>query len=448
MSLTTEEEADIPIQHTHRQRVLEECSLSLIGRLLTDKPYNQRAAKNLFRSVWKLGNDLKIVDVGNAVFQFRFKLESQLQWVVDNGPWSFDDHLLLVRRWEKGMTAHNIEFSSISLWVQFWGLPFDLLNAEAARDIGQSLGRVLEIDNTAFSTEQARFLRVRVEVPLAQPLRRRGPVVSPEGDRSWVAFKYERIVGLCFACGRLGHEMRACTHPTQATGEGEMPYGDWLKAGGRRTLTENTRSSSSPLRHPPTNQGTPRTAPPSPRETQLTLSVETQKGKPREGNSDDTLAHHVRERIMDPDFNIFSQKEATAPDSDITTIIEPDLTHIFSHKEAKGSESDITIPPHKKQVPSAENTTPMHGHATFLELLPQGTLTRKWTKIPRPQQQNMDTTEPLMNASVGQKRQIEEVFETPEVSNDGDRKKSKNSGELSFLIPTTAEAGVQPRRVQ
>lgn len=101
MSLTAEEETDIPVQHNHRQRTLEECSLSLIGRLLTDKPYNQRAAKNLFRSVWKLGNDLKIMDVGNALFQFRFKLESQLQWVVDNGSWSFDDHLLLVRRWEK-----------------------------------------------------------------------------------------------------------------------------------------------------------------------------------------------------------------------------------------------------------------------------------------------------------------------------------------------------------
>lgn len=93
--------------------------------------------------------------------------------------------------------------------MQVWGLPFDLLNPEAASDIGRGVGRVIEVDNTAFSTEQARFLRVRIEVPLDQPLRRRGPVVSPEGDKSWVVFKYERITGLCFSCGRLGHEMRA-----------------------------------------------------------------------------------------------------------------------------------------------------------------------------------------------------------------------------------------------
>lgn len=45
---------------------------------MTDRPYNVRATKNLLQSVWKMGNDLKIVDVGNGLFHFRFSLESQL----------------------------------------------------------------------------------------------------------------------------------------------------------------------------------------------------------------------------------------------------------------------------------------------------------------------------------------------------------------------------------
>ena len=50
----------------------------------------------------------------------------------------------------------------------------------------------------------------------------------------------------------------------------------------------------------------------------------------------------------------------------------------------------------------------------------KGLLTRKWTKISRPQNQNMETTKPLMIARVGQKRQSEEALKTPKVSNDGD----------------------------
>lgn len=79
-------------------------------------------AKNLQLSAWKLGNDLHIVDVGEGLYLFRFKLESQLQWVQDNGP-----------------------------------------------------------------------------------------VTNPEGDSFMVAFKYERLVGLCYACGHLGHEKKNCT---------------------------------------------------------------------------------------------------------------------------------------------------------------------------------------------------------------------------------------------
>lgn len=184
------------------------------------------------------------------MYQFCFKLESQLRWAAENGPWSFDNHLLVVRRWEKGMLAQNITFPSISLWVQLWGLPFDLLNAEAAEDIGSGLGRVVSVDQTALSSDQARFLLVRVEIPLSQPLRWTGPVVSPEGERSWVKFRYERIDELCFSCGRLGHETKTCTLTKPCTTYGEQPYGDWLRAGGRRRLAGVDRQSKSPPTHP------------------------------------------------------------------------------------------------------------------------------------------------------------------------------------------------------
>ena len=74
--------------------MLAECSLSLLGRFLTTRAFNLRAAKSMLRSVWRMGSDLRIVDVGDDLFQFKFTMESQLKWVLANGPWSFEDHLL------------------------------------------------------------------------------------------------------------------------------------------------------------------------------------------------------------------------------------------------------------------------------------------------------------------------------------------------------------------
>ena len=131
ISLTEEEGAVIKDGGTHKEKILEECSLSLLGRFLTTHSYNQGAAKSLLRSVWKMGSDLKIVDMGGGLFQFKFALEIQLKWVIHNSPWSFENHPLVLRRWERGMTASTVTFTSIPMWVQVWGLPFDLISEEA-----------------------------------------------------------------------------------------------------------------------------------------------------------------------------------------------------------------------------------------------------------------------------------------------------------------------------
>ena len=81
------------------------------------------------------------------------------------------------------MTATSVTFHTLPMWIQIWGLPFGVLTEETGRDIENGIGKVVEIDATTFMTDQARFIRIRVEVPLDKPIRRRGVVLSPEGDK-------------------------------------------------------------------------------------------------------------------------------------------------------------------------------------------------------------------------------------------------------------------------
>ncbi|XP_075662916.1 uncharacterized protein LOC142632378 [Castanea sativa] len=170
IKLTNEEGEIIQVCPSQRGKILEECSLSLFGKFLTNRPFNQRAAKNILRTTWKFGSDLKIIDMGEGLFLFKFAMESQLTWVLNNGPWSFDNYLLLLRRWEKGMNANTIKFTHCSMWVQVWGLPFELFSEDVASDIGRGIGPMVEVDCKGATSDLAKFLRIRVEVPLEKPL--------------------------------------------------------------------------------------------------------------------------------------------------------------------------------------------------------------------------------------------------------------------------------------
>ena len=75
--------------------------------------------------------------------------------------------------------------------MQIWGLPFELTIEEAGKDIGCKLGKVIEVDRRALQADQAKFLCVRVDLPIEKPLRRGGYITNIDGERGWIAFKYE-----------------------------------------------------------------------------------------------------------------------------------------------------------------------------------------------------------------------------------------------------------------
>ena len=128
------------------------------------------------------------------------------------------------------MIANSVTFTHLPIWAQVWRLPFDLFSEKVGTDIGKGLGHVVEVDLKVKTLDQARFLRICVKILLDKPIRRGSKVQGPKGDMVWIAFKYERLIGLYFNCGRLGHEAKHCREPKDVDGNGSQ-YGDWLKGG-------------------------------------------------------------------------------------------------------------------------------------------------------------------------------------------------------------------------
>ena len=91
MKLTLDEEEMINISDEGQQEELESCALSLIGKFLTCKPFNKRAALATLKKSWGLEDGVQVVEVGSNLFQFKFRSEFKLNRVYTKGLWIFDN---------------------------------------------------------------------------------------------------------------------------------------------------------------------------------------------------------------------------------------------------------------------------------------------------------------------------------------------------------------------
>ena len=153
---------------------------------------------------------MRIVEVGNNILQFKFSPKYQLEWVERCGPCSFDNNLLLLYRWKKGLTSTNISFTHSPFWFQIWGFYFEHMSQEVGEEIGSKLGRFIEVDRRLWQSDQAKFMRVRLNLEIDKPLRRGAYITSSDGERLWLTFKYERLPIVCFICGKLEHDNKHC----------------------------------------------------------------------------------------------------------------------------------------------------------------------------------------------------------------------------------------------
>lgn len=167
LRLRASEQDIVPVGMEHRAdyKTLELC---LVGSLLSESSFHFPTFRNVLLRSWRLSEECKVVELRPNLFCFRFTSSTDLQRVLRDGPWSFDDRMLLLRRMDPRDTPASIQFSHIDLWVQIHGVPVGWLTPGTARALGGFLGKVLEVDDTD-GADVASFLRVKVAIPVTEP---------------------------------------------------------------------------------------------------------------------------------------------------------------------------------------------------------------------------------------------------------------------------------------
>lgn len=99
---TGEEEEDVLVFQNDDigigQEGLIDARYYLVGQFLTDKVINFPTMKNTMAALWQPGKGVCIKDLSPSHFLFQFFHEVYLKRVIDLGPWTFDQHILILKR--------------------------------------------------------------------------------------------------------------------------------------------------------------------------------------------------------------------------------------------------------------------------------------------------------------------------------------------------------------
>ena len=75
-----------------------------------------------------MNDNMQILEIGPNLFQFKFQWEFDMNRILRGGPWTFDNQLLMLQRWKKGMIVENIRMDYASLGIQIWGASLDMIS--------------------------------------------------------------------------------------------------------------------------------------------------------------------------------------------------------------------------------------------------------------------------------------------------------------------------------
>lgn len=229
--------ADIDIENEENEElVIEEgCEedtnrfeLCLVGRFLTEKSVNSRIMKTKMADIWRPAMGVTIKDLKSGLFLFQFYHNDDMQWVLNGGPWTFDNTLLVTSVIKQGEDPTKVLLVYADFWIQIYDLPVGFMSEAVGKQLSNFFGSFIQYDAKNNSNIWREFMRLRVRVDVGKPLKRKKKICKKDKTEVVVQCKYERLGDFCFVCGLLSHTERFCKKKLEESGGSvAREWGSW-----------------------------------------------------------------------------------------------------------------------------------------------------------------------------------------------------------------------------
>lgn len=215
-------------------------ALCLVGRFSTEKNINTRAMISKMADVWKPAMGVNIKEIDPGIFLFQFYHREDMLFVINGGPWSFDNAMLIISTVPPGADPLSVPLWHLEMWIQIHELPAGFMSEAVGRQLGDFFGEFLLYDAKNNSSIWMEYMRLKIRIDVRRPLKRKKKITRKNGTEFVVMCKYERLGDFCFVCGLVSHTERYCRKNIDNKGvEGPKDWGGWLRATPRRAANQN-----------------------------------------------------------------------------------------------------------------------------------------------------------------------------------------------------------------
>lgn len=211
LSLNNEDEDGLILEDIPENVTKEGLDRCLVGCFVTNRKVNFMAMQDTLASIWRPVKGVFMEETNRTnMFLFKFFHDRDMQWVLDDGPWTFNQQVLLIKKFNADEQLKDIKLSELYMWVQVYDLPIGFKSEFILKSIGNYVGSFLESDPRNFQGMSRNYLRIKIAIDVSRPLKSQMRIKKPGGEWLRIQFKYERLLSFCFYCGRIGHTEKFC----------------------------------------------------------------------------------------------------------------------------------------------------------------------------------------------------------------------------------------------
>ena len=136
-SLSKKENTGFALLQTQKSKVFVVAAKFLPSRFLVVE-----ALVRTFKQLWRSQNGFKIWNLGNHTVLFEFDNVQDVERILQNQPWTFDKHLVVLKRYKEGSQVKDLIFDKAWFWVQVHDIPLSFMSRMVAKSLCDTVGEV------------------------------------------------------------------------------------------------------------------------------------------------------------------------------------------------------------------------------------------------------------------------------------------------------------------